>query len=141
MSKATRIAERLRLKGHRLTESRRAVVQALLAGDDPFSVADVRRRLPGVGRATVFRTLKLLVELDLVCRVPLEDGSPRYRISPPSHHHHLVCTGCGSVEDFAGCDLEAMAEELADRTAYEIQGHRLEVYGLCPACRAPTAAR
>ena len=135
MSKATRITERLRLKGHRLTESRRAVVRALLAGDDQFSVADVQRRLPGVGRATVFRTMKLLVDLDLVCRVPLEDGSLRYRLSRPSHHHHLVCTGCGSVEDFAECDLSSVSATLAGRTNYEIQGHRLELFGLCPTCR------
>jgi Fur family ferric uptake transcriptional regulator len=109
----------------------------VLTGDDQFSVADVQRQVPGVGRATVFRTMKLLVDLDLVCRVPLEDGSLRYRLSQPAHHHHLVCTGCGSVEDFAGCDLDSMAEDLASRTAYEIQGHRLELYGLCPACRVP----
>lgn len=136
MPAATRFAETLKLSGHRLTQSRRAVVQAVLAGDDHFSIADVQQRARGVGRATVFRTMKLLVDLDLVCRVPLEDGSPCYRVSRPSHHHHLVCTGCGNVEDFADCDLDAMAEEIAGRTAYEIQGHRLEMYGLCPACRA-----
>jgi Fur family transcriptional regulator, ferric uptake regulator len=132
------IRDLLRARGQRLTPSRRAVVEAALSADELFSVADVQRRAPGVGRATVFRTIKLLVDLDLLCRVILEDGTPRYRPSGLAHHHHLVCTGCGNVEDFVDCDLDAMSEVLAGRTKYEIQGHRLELFGLCPACRVPT---
>ena len=72
----------------------------------------------------------------------LEDGSLRYRLSRrPAHHHHLVCTVCGDVEDFADCDLAALSKELTRRTAYEIRGHWLEMYGLCPDCRAPAAAK
>jgi Fur family transcriptional regulator, ferric uptake regulator len=130
------INELLVANGHRLTRGRRAVVEAALAGDDLFTIADVQRRVPRIGRATVFRTIKLLVDLDLLCRVRLEDGSLRYRLRQAAdHHHHLVCTGCGSVEDFPECDLDAVSETLAGRTKYEIQGHRLELYGLCPACQ------
>jgi len=139
MSTARAIDSLLTANGHRLTSSRRAVVEAVLAGDDLFSVAGVQSLVPRIGRATVFRTVKLLVELDLVCRVRLEDGSLRYRLRVDSrHHHHLVCTGCGSVEDFSECDLDAMSKTLAGRTKYEIQGHRLELYGLCPQCRVPS---
>lgn len=85
--------------------------------------------------------MKLLVDLDLVCRVRLEDGSPRYRLRAAAHHHHhLVCTGCGSVEDFSDCGVDAVSKTLAGRTKYEIQGHRLELYGLCPACRVSVAS-
>lgn len=135
MSDAQTIASLLAAKGHRLSAGRRAVVEAMLAGDDLFSVTDIQRLVPRIGRATVFRTMKLLVDLDLVCRVRLEDGSLRYRLSGAAHHHHLVCTGCGSVEDFSDCDLDAMSESVAGRTKYEIQGHWLELYGLCPTCR------
>lgn len=94
------------------------------------------RALPSVGRATVFRTIRLLVELDAICRVPLEDGSVRYRLrGREEHHHHLVCTNCGDMTDFAGCDLGALTAELGKRTAYEITSHRLELYGICPSCR------
>jgi Fur family ferric uptake transcriptional regulator len=143
MSTTGTIIERLRLSGHRVTASRRAALEAIAASDDHFSVADVQQRLPTVGRATLFRTIKLLVDLDLLCRVLLEDGSLRYRLSrrPAHHHHHLVCTVCGDVEDFADCDLAALSRELTRRTAYEIRGHWLEMYGLCPACRAPAAAK
>ena len=131
-----RIAATLEAKGHRLTGSRRAIVQAVLASDDLFSIGDLQRTLPNVGRATIFRTMKLLVDLDLVCRIALEDGSVRYRVSRHSaHHHHIICTACSSAEDFADCDLDAMTAQLAYRTDYDIQGHRLELYGLCPTCR------
>jgi len=141
MFSARTIRSLLATKGYRLTAGRRAVVQAMLGGDDLFSVADIQRLVPRLGRATVFRTMKLLVDLDLVCRVRLEDGSLRYRLRvAPQHHHHLVCTGCGSVEDFSDCDVDAMSESVAGRTKYEIQGHRLEMYGLCPACRLSKAS-
>jgi len=133
------LAELLSARGLRLTASRRAVVDEALASDEPFSVAEMQRRLPRLGRATVFRTIRLLVKLDLLCRVLLEDGTPRYRPSAAAHHHHLVCTGCGSVEDFADCDLDAVSAALAGRTNYEIQGHRLELFGLCPTCQVSTS--
>jgi len=132
------VEELLNARGLRLTASRRAVVDEALAGDEPFSVAEMQRRLPQLGRATIFRAIRLLVELGLLCRVLLEDGTPRYRASAAAHHHHLVCTGCGSVEDFADCDLDAVSVALAGRTNYEIQGHRLELFGLCPTCQVST---
>jgi Fur family ferric uptake transcriptional regulator len=136
------LVEKLKSNGHRVTPSRRAALKAITASDDHFSVADVQQRVPGVGRATVFRTIKLLVDLDLLCRVLLEDGSLRYRLSRrPAHHHHLVCSACGDVEDFADCDLAGLSKELSRRTAYEIRGHWLEMYGLCPDCRVPAAAK
>ena len=141
MPKANTIGSLLAAKGHRLTPSRHAVVEAALRRDDLFSVADVQRLVPRIGRATVFRTVKLLVDLDLLCRIRLEDGTLRYRlrVAPEQHHHHLVCTGCGNVEDVPECDLDAVSEVLAGRTKYEIQGHRLEMFGLCPECRVPSA--
>lgn len=137
MSSTQTIRSLLAANGYRLTTGRRAVVDAILAGNDLFSIADMQRLVPGIGRATVFRTMKLLVDLDLVCRVRLEDGSPRYRlrIAPQQHHHHLVCTNCGNVEDFSDCRVDTVSKTLARRTNYDIQGHRLELYGLCPACR------
>ena len=136
MSEVQVAGKLLTAKGYRLTPRRRAIVEAVLKGDDLASVADIRRFVPGAGRATVFRTIKLLVDLDLLCRVRLEDGGIRYRLSDATHHHHLVCTGCGSVKDFPDCDVDAIAQSVAGRTNYRIQGHRLELYGLCPACLA-----
>jgi Fur family ferric uptake transcriptional regulator len=135
MSDLDLIIERLELRGHQVTPSRRRVLRAVLAMPAHFTVDDVLRRARGVGRATVFRTMKLLLDLNVVCRVLMEDGSLHYRLSARGHHHHLVCRNCGRVEDFADCDVSALVEQLARSTKYQIEGHWLEVYGRCASCR------
>jgi Fur family ferric uptake transcriptional regulator len=135
MSELELVIDRLELRGHRITGSRRRVIDALLAAPAQFTVDDIVHQLPDVGRATVFRTMKLLLDLNVVCRVLMEDGSLHYRLSTRGHHHHLVCRSCGRVEDFSKCDVASLVEELARNTAYQIEGHWLEVYGTCAACR------
>jgi Fur family ferric uptake transcriptional regulator len=136
MSEIDLIIERLELRGHRMTASRRWVLDAVLAQDAHFTVDDVihktRRR---VGRATVFRTMKILQDLNIVCRVLLDDGTLHYRLSTGRHHHHVVCTNCGRVEDFSNCDVKALVRDLQAATQYEIEAHWLEVYGRCQSCR------
>ena len=136
MSDIDLIVERLEMRGHRITASRRRVLDAILAQPAHFTVDDVLRSVRGVGRATVFRTIKLLVDLNLVCRVLLDDATLHYRLSTRGHHHHLVCIDCGRVEDFTNCDVRGLVRDLSRATDYEIEGHWLEVYGRCSACRA-----
>ncbi len=142
MSTTQAILERMQSRGHRITPSRRRVVDAVLDSPAHFTVDDVLRRAREVGRATVFRTMKLLLELDVVCRVRMEDGAVHYRLSARGHHHHLVCRSCGRVEDFATCDVSSIVGRLTRDTDYRIEGHWLEVYGRCGSCRAaePAAA-
>lgn len=135
MSELDLIIDRLGLRGHRITASRRRVLEALVSAPAHFTVDDVLRLAPGVGRATVFRTMKLLQDLNVVCRVLMENGSLHYRLSTRGHHHHLVCRSCGRVEDFSTCDVSALIEELARSTDYRIEEHWLEVYGRCQSCR------
>ncbi len=141
MSDLDLIIQRLELRGHRVTPSRRRVLEALLATPAHFTVDDVLREALGVGRATVFRTMKLLLDLNVVCRVLMEDGSLHYRMSPRGHHHHLVCRSCGRVEDFSTCEVGPLVEELGRATDYQIEGHWLEVYGRCQSCRVLESAR
>jgi Fe2+ or Zn2+ uptake regulation protein len=85
--------------------------------------------------------MKLLQDLNIVCRVLLDDGTLHYRLSTGRHHHHLVCVECGRVEDFSQCDVESLVRDLQKATQYEVQAHWLEVYGRCHACRLLTPAR
>ncbi|MFA7297627.1 MAG: Fur family transcriptional regulator [Dehalococcoidia bacterium] len=121
--------------GHRITEPRRALLMSMQAMGDHFTAEGLAAASPGVGRATVFRTLKLLQEVGTVCQVVLDDGTLQYRLTPGGHHHHIVCSRCGAVNDFASCDIQGLLNEIADRTGYAIDAHRLEVYGRCAACR------
>jgi Fur family ferric uptake transcriptional regulator len=136
MSDVDLMTERLELRGHRVTASRRRVLEAVFAQSAHFTIEDVLRATRRVGRATVFRTIKILLDLDILCRIALEDGTLQYRVSTRTHHHHLVCLDCRRVEDFTMCDVAPLVRQLAAATEYEIQGHRLEVYGRCHECRS-----
>ncbi len=144
MSDLENITLKLEARGYRITPSRRAVIAAALArtghftADDLVSPPEAGR---GAGRATVFRTIRLLTELGVVCRVLFEDGSMRYLVSQRGHHHHVVCTGCGHVEDLDQCAIKGALRELSDATGYEVEGHWLELYGRCAECRARVSAR
>jgi Fur family ferric uptake transcriptional regulator len=127
---------RLERLGLRVTAPRRELLAAITDLGDHFSAERLAEAAPGVGRATVFRTLRVLLDAGVVCQVVEPDGGIEYRVTALGHHHHLLCADCGAVDDFAGCDISDLLEELAARTGYEISAHRLEVYGRCADCQA-----
>ncbi len=134
------VIRRLAALGHRITPSRVAVIAAVLAQAGHFSVDDILRTARNVGRATVFRNVRLLTDLDILCRVLLEDGSLHYRVSRRGdHHHHLVCVSCGNVRELEDCAVGDLVRDLAAATDYDIQGHWLEFYGRCASCRGAAA--
>jgi Fur family ferric uptake transcriptional regulator len=129
---------------HRMTEPRRAVARLIADRDGHFSAADLvteaRERRLAVGRATIFRTLDLLAELDLVERIDLPSGEHAYVACEPAHHHHVVCSGCGRSDDIDDAGMRAVVREVERRTGYAISEHRLELFGLCATCQAQQAA-
>ncbi|MGQ9573229.1 MAG: Fur family transcriptional regulator [Dehalococcoidia bacterium] len=130
------IVQHLGGQRYRITPARLAIVTAVLQRNGHFSVDDILSDVPGVGRATVFRTMKLLSEMGILCRVLMDDGSLRYRVSHhQGHHHHLVCTSCASVQELDACVDPHVLADLARSTGYEIEGHWFEFFGRCAACR------
>jgi Fur family transcriptional regulator, ferric uptake regulator len=134
--------------GYRLTEPRRALARLVAAREGHFTanelVADARRRRLGVGRATVFRTLEVLEELGAVERLDLPSGEHAYVVCQRAHHHHVVCSQCGRTSEIDDAGLRVVVTEIARRTGYRVDEHRLELFGVCPACLAaqpgPTSA-
>jgi Fur family transcriptional regulator, ferric uptake regulator len=130
--------------GYRSTTARRSLLRLLEGRTEHFTAADlesdVRRRRLSIGRATIFRTLDLLVDLHAVERLDLPGGDHAYVVCEPSHHHHLVCSSCGRSLDIEDHGLRAVVAEIARRTDFEIDEHRLELFGRCPECRARDAA-
>lgn len=139
MTELNTLAQRLASRGYRLTPPRLKVLSAVLSQKEHFTVEDIYRQVPRVGRATVFRAMKLLLDLGVVCRVLLEDGSLHYRLSHNGHHHHLVCSSCGRVQDLDLCTVSDLVGELSQRTGFAVDGHWLEFYGRCSACRQTAA--
>jgi Fur family ferric uptake transcriptional regulator len=126
--------------GYRLTEPRRAVAQLIADQIGHFSAADLvaeaRARRLGIGRATIFRTLDVLSELGVVERIDLPSGEHAYVGCAASHHHHVICSRCGRTAEIADAGLRTLVREVATRTGYRVDEHRLELFGLCPACLA-----
>ena len=134
------ILDTLEERGYRSTAPRRSVVRAVAEQQRHFTADGLYRELPNLGRATIFRSLKILVETGVLCRVLLEDGDLHYQLSHHGHHHHLLCVDCGSSQDLRGCDIEDVLVSTSALHGFEISGHWLEVYGKCQACAAKEAA-
>lgn len=126
--------------GFRLTHPRQSIAALVADQDGHFTaaelVASARARRLGVGRATIFRTLDVLEELDLVERLDLPSGEHAYVVCEPAHHHHVVCSRCGRTAEIEDAGLRLVVREVARRTGYRVDEHRLELFGLCPACLA-----
>jgi Fe2+ or Zn2+ uptake regulation protein len=139
-SLADQLMQTLEERGYRTTSPRQAVARAIAGKDRHFTAEELREQLPGVGRATVYRSLKLLVDSGVLCRVLLEDGNLHYQLSHRGHHHHLLCVRCGTSEDLLGCDIASLLEKAAKSHHFQLSGHWLEVYGRCQDCVAAVAA-
>ncbi|HEX5149033.1 MAG TPA: Fur family transcriptional regulator [Candidatus Limnocylindrales bacterium] len=126
--------------GYRLTGPRRSLASLIAGQDGHFTAAelvvDARARRLGVGRATIFRTLEVLEELGLVERLDLPSGDHAYVACQRTHHHHVVCSGCGRASEIDDAGLRVVVREIARRTGFRVDEHRLELFGQCPACLA-----
>lgn len=120
--------------GFRLTEPRRLVAHSIENQVEAFTAEDLCETVPGVGRATVYRTIKLLVEAGALCKLAMPDGAPKYNLARVGHHHHTVCVRCGKVGDFRDSTVERMLRSLAKEVDGQIVGHRMEVYVDCADC-------
>lgn len=121
-------------RGYRATAPRLAIIRVLEGKDEGFTVEEIGSELPGVGRATIFRTIKLLMEVGVICRLNLLDGAPRYSLSRIGHHHHTVCIRCGNVGEFRAATIERFMKTLSSNVPGEIVGHRIELYVVCDKC-------
>lgn len=124
----------------RLTPQRRAVLDVVAgSGDHPTAaqVLDrVRERVEGVGTATVYRTLALLVESGQVAELRLGEGQALRYDRAVQRHDHLVCTECGRVEDtHVQLDAGALAE-LTEKTSFTVAGYDVQLHGRCACCAA-----
>ena len=128
----------LREQGYRLTPQRTLIWETLreagrhLTADEV--AAEVRRTLPDVNLSTVYRTLELLVSLDLVVETRLEGATAYYEVSPEPEHHHCVCTRCGAVGHF-GDELLAPVHDELGRRDFTVGHIQVTAFGLCRACR------
>jgi len=129
----------LRRNGYKATLQRRAVIHAIANSNDHLTPAGIHDRIhqdhPGIGLVTVYRTLEVLITLNLVCELHTGTNCPSYALSVPQHHHHLVCSGCSKVVAFTGHSLAELEERLARESGFRIDDHMLEFVGRCRTCQ------
>ncbi len=123
------------------TTSRRAVAEVFLGTETHLTLEEIvalaRKRAPRIGLATVHRTLKLLEEAGLVERHAFDGAPTRFEaVRERAHHDHLICTVCGSIEEWQSEAIEQMQQQIAEELGFELRTHRHELYGICSACRA-----
>ncbi|MGN6574690.1 MAG: Fur family transcriptional regulator [Nocardioides sp.] len=131
--------ERLRAKGYRLTPQRELVLRAVerLGHATPDEVyAAVREESKAVNISTVYRTLELLEELELVRHAHLTDRAPTYHSSTAPPHVHLVCRSCGKVSEVDQDIIDPMTEALQQRYGFATDVGHLTVFGTCAECAA-----
>ena len=118
------------------TQQRELIVEQFLRCREHVSIdellARVRKRNRKVGYATVYRTLKLLVDSGLAIQRQFGDGQARFEVDG-DHHDHLICTKCGLILEFEDDEIEQLQEKIAERLGgFKVTRHRHELYGLCP---------
>lgn len=126
-------------RGLKDTAQREGIVRFLAGAKGHWTQEELfealREREPGIGRATVFRTVKLLEEIGLVTRVTFADGVPRYEYAHGRpHHDHMICVACGDALEFTSPAIERLQARLAKDRKFEVRWHRHEMFGLCARC-------
>ncbi|MDR1360017.1 MAG: transcriptional repressor [Deltaproteobacteria bacterium] len=126
--------------GLKHTPQRRLIVKVFFAAEQHLSTEELYARVcavdPGVGQATVYRTLKLLCEAGLAKEMHFGDGTARYEpVMDESHHDHLICTKCGKNIEVVDETIEILQETLARNHKFILTSHRMYLYGICSECR------
>jgi len=127
-------------RGLKHSRQRNAIVETFfgMGGHVPVEalVARVRDQDARVSVATVYRTMKLLAECGLAIPRRFDDGQTRYEAAGNrGHHDHLICTGCGEIVEFENGRIEELQARVARNHGFEVESHKLELYGRCEACR------
>jgi Fur family transcriptional regulator, ferric uptake regulator len=137
----TETLQRLRDAGYKLTGARTTVLRVLEESGGHVTSSELLDRVntadASIGRASVFRALDLFTRLAIVRPTYVEgSAAPIYVLMPGGHHHHIICTGCSRVIEFADCRLADLNCELESRYNIHLTGHLLEFYGICADCQS-----
>ena len=134
----------LKEKGLKITKQRMVVLKALASCEDKHLTAEeiyeiVKADFPEIGLATVYRTIQLLVGLDLVESIQLGDGYVRYEIGKfqgeeTHHHHHLICLECGKIISFRDDLLDELEARIMESAYFQVINHEVKLYGYCKEC-------
>lgn len=144
--KQDRFKKLLKENGLKVTNQRIIILEVLEARPNEHLTAEeiyecVKEKYPEIGLATVYRTIQLLSELNLIDKLNLDDGYVRYEIGKQGndenghHHHHLICLSCGKVLTFQDDLLESIEQKIEETMGFLVSDHEAKFYGYCKCCR------
>lgn len=129
----------LKAAGYKITGPRQTILEILEQGNGHMTAAEllaaVESRDPSIGRASVFRTLDLMVKIGILWPSVQGGSTVHYMLMPNGHHHHIICTRCEKRIEFEDCRLGELISALEEQYGVQIEGHLLELYGVCADCR------
>ncbi|HHU79102.1 MAG: Fur family transcriptional regulator [Caldicoprobacterales bacterium] len=140
VNEMNRIKEMIRAKGYKLTPQRRATLDVILRNEGKHMSTEevfqeVKKTCPEIGLATVYRTMLLLEEAQILQRHNFDDGKNRYELKHPDEdHHHLICKKCGKVIEVEDDLLEDLESKIQEKYSFRIEEHKVQFTGLCTEC-------
>lgn len=121
------------------TPTRVAVMQVLESTEQPVDVSTIisylKKRNVDVDPATIFRMMNDFLAKGITKQIQFNEGKARYELSNKRHHHHLICTNCGKIEEVEGDFLKQMEEKIYKDKKFMVKRHSLEFFGLCADCQ------
>lgn len=134
-------AARLQADGQRYTDNRRELVAVLADADAPLTIPEILERRRGLAQSSAYRNLSVLEKAGVVRRIVTTDEWARYELAEEltEHHHHLICSTCGRVEDFTVSaalerSIDAATAAAAEAAGFALDHHRLDLVGRCARC-------
>ncbi|MFZ5943518.1 MAG: Fur family transcriptional regulator [Bacillota bacterium] len=136
------IKNRMKTKDYKMTPQRKVIINAFannmekhLSAEDVYQI--VKSTHPEIGLATIYRTLDLLADLQILKKMNFGDGRSRYEFCEEDdhHHHHLICLECDAVTEFEDDLLESLETIITKKNGFKVKDHQLKFYGYCKKCQ------
>ncbi len=125
----------------KFTIQREVILQTLYDSNEHLTPEALHRRIQEnypdlkIGIATVYRTLSLLEESDIVTSLSFGAQGKKYELGAKEHHDHMICTQCGKITEFVDEEIEKRQEKIAEAFGFKMQDHSMQIYGICKECQ------
>ena len=131
----------LKSSGQKFTIQREVILDELYNSNEHLPPEElynlIQEKHPDLktGIATVYRTLSLLEDSDMVTSLSFGTQGKKYELGAKDHHDHMICTKCGEITEFVDEQIEERQHKIAEALGFEMQDHSMQIYGVCKKCR------
>lgn len=131
----------LKANGLKFTIQREVILEMLYNSDEHLTPEGlhhlIQQKYPelGTGIATVYRTLSLLEDSDMVTSLSFGAQGKKYELGAKDHHDHIICTSCGTITEFVDEEIEHRQKEITEKLGFVMQEHSMQIYGICKNCQ------